>query len=60
MRRVSKNVEDQEEKLHYDVETVTEFSYLGNKITSRSECETTVTSRTRIELAKFRECQHLL
>ena len=24
------NIEDQEEKLHYDVVTVTDFSYLGN------------------------------
>ena len=26
------NVEDQEEKLHDDVETVTDFSYLGDRI----------------------------
>ena len=29
-----KNVEDQKEKLHDDVKTVTEFSYLGDRINS--------------------------
>ena len=54
-----KNVEDQNEKLH-DMETVTEFPYLGNIINSGGVCVTAVTSRTRLGWAKFRECQDLL
>ena len=44
-----KNV-DQKEKLHDDVEIVTEFSYLGDRINSGVSA---VTSRTRIRWAKF-------
>ena len=32
MQRISQNVEDQKEKLHYDVEIVTDFSYQGDSI----------------------------
>ena len=32
------NVEDQKEKLHDDVETVTELSYLGDRINSGGRC----------------------
>ena len=42
-----KNVEDQEEKLHDDVETVTDYSYLGDGINSGG-CEAAVTSKTRL------------
>ena len=42
-----KNVEDQKEKLHDDVETVIDFSYLGDRINSVGGCEVAVTSRTR-------------
>ena len=41
-----KNV-GQEEKLHKDEETVTDFSYLGDRIYSGGGCEVTVTFRTR-------------
>ena len=54
------NVEDQKEKLHDDVETVTEFSYLGDRINSGDVCESAVTSRTRLGRAKYRECQDSL
>ena len=50
------NEEDQKEKLHDYVETVTEFSYLGDRINSGGGCEVAVTSRTRIGWVKFREC----
>ena len=40
---------DQEEKLHEDVETVTDFSYLDNRLNSGGGCEATVTFRTRVE-----------
>ena len=55
-----KNVEDQKEKLYDDMETVTECSYLGDRINSGGGCVAAVTSRTRIEWAKFRECLDLL
>ena len=50
-----KNVEDQKEKLHDGVETVTEFSYLGDRINSGGGCEEAVKTRTRIGWVKFRE-----
>ena len=53
------NVEDEEEKLH-DVETVTHFSYLGDRTDSGGGCEVAVISRTRLGWVKFRECQDLL
>ena len=45
-----KNVEFQKEKLHDDVETVTEFLYLGDRINSGGGCETAVTFRTGISI----------
>ena len=56
----NKNIEDQKEKLHDDVETVTEFSCLGDRINSGGGCEATITYRTRIGRTKFRECQDTL
>ena len=53
-----KNVDDQGEKLHDDVKTVTELSYLGDRINSGG-CKANVISRTRLELTKFRNCQDL-
>ena len=52
-----KNDEDLKEKLHDDVKTVTEFSYLGDRINSAGVCEAAVNSRTIIGRAIFRECQ---
>ena len=43
-----------------DVDTVTEFSYLGDRINSGNGCEAAVASRTRIGWAEFSECQDLL
>ena len=54
------SVEDQKERLHADVETVKEFSYLGCRMNSGGGCEAAVTSGTRVGWAKFRECQDLL
>ena len=48
------------EKLHDDVKTVIEFSYLGDRISSGGGCVAAVTSRTRLGWVKFRECQDLL
>ena len=47
-------------QLHDDVETVTEFSYVGDRINSGGGCEAVVTSRTRTGWAKFREFHDLL
>ena len=54
-----KNEEDQKEALPSDMETVTDFSYLGDKIHSVGGCEAAVTSTTRLGWIKFRECQDL-
>ena len=50
------NVEDQENKLHDNVETVTDFSYLGGRISSGGGCEAAVTSTTRLGLVGFSDC----
>ena len=54
------NVVDQEEKSHDAGETVTEFSYLCDRINSGGGCEAAATSRARIGWACLRECQYLL
>ena len=46
---------DPEDKLH-DVETVTDFSYIGHRIYSGAGCVAAVTSRTRLGWIKFNEC----
>ena len=51
---------EQEEKLYYKVETVREFSYLGNSASAGEACEAAVTARTRWGWAMFRECGKLL
>ena len=58
--KMHKNVEDHKEKLHDDVETVTEFSYQGDRIDSEGGCVADVKSRTRLGWVKFGECQDLL
>ena len=55
-----KNVDNQKGKLHNDVESLTELSYLGDRINSEGECETAVTCRTRIGWVEFRDCHDLL
>ena len=44
---MSQNVEDQEEKLHDDVETAIYFFYLGDRINCGGGCEAAVTCRSR-------------
>ena len=48
---------EQEEKLCDEVETVREFTYLGDRVRG---CEAAVTVRTRCEWVMFRECGELL
>ena len=55
-----KNIDDQEEKLHDDVEPVTDFPYLGDRIISGGGCEAALTSIIRLVWIKFREYQDLL
>ena len=40
----NENVGDQKEKLHHDVETVTELSFVGDGINSGGLCEAAITS----------------
>ena len=54
-----KNVEDQKETLPNDMEAVTDFSYLGDRINSVGGCEVAVTSRTRLGWIRLRDCQDL-
>ena len=49
---------EQEEKLCDEVETVLEFTYLGDRVRADGECEAVVT--TRCWSVKFRECSELL
>jgi len=42
------------------VETVTEFSYSGDRLNATGGCEVTVTARTTIGWMKFRKCNELL
>ena len=51
---------EQEEKLCDDVETVREFTYLGDRVSAGGGCEAAVTARTRCGWVKLRECGELL
>ncbi|XP_006819864.1 uncharacterized protein LOC102808533, partial [Saccoglossus kowalevskii] len=53
-------VVEQEEKLCDEVETVKEFTYLGDKVSVGGGCEAAVTARARFAWVKFRECGELL
>ncbi|XP_006813953.1 uncharacterized protein LOC102807557, partial [Saccoglossus kowalevskii] len=53
-------VVEQEEKLCDEVETVKEFTYLGDKVSVGGGCEVAVTARARFAWVKFRECGELL
>ena len=51
---------EHEKKLCDAVETVGEFTYLGDSVSAGAGCEAAVTARTRCELVKFWECSELL
>ena len=53
-------MEDLKKKMHDDVKTVTEFTYLGDRINSGGGCVVAVTSRTRLGWVKSREYQDIL
>ena len=51
---------EQEEKLCDEVETVSEFTYLGDRVSAGVGCEAAITARTRCGWIKCRECGELL
>ena len=51
---------EQEEKLCDEVETVREFTYLGDRVSVNGGYEAAVTERTRCGWVKLRECGELL
>ena len=51
---------EEEEKLCEYVETVSEFTYLGGRVSAGGGCETALTARTRCVWVKLRECGELL
>ena len=42
------------------METVSKFSYLGDRLNATGGCETAVTARSRFGWMKFRECSEIL
>ena len=51
---------EQKETLHDDVETVREFTYLGDWVNGGGGCEAAVIARTDLGCVKFRECDKFL
>ena len=49
-----------DEKLCDGVETLSKFTYLGDRLNATGWCETAVTARSRIGWMKFRECSEIL
>ena len=49
-----------QKKLLYDVETMTNFSYVDDIINSGGGCEAAVRHKARIGWAKYRDCHDLL
>ena len=50
---------EHEEKLCDEVETLRQFSYLGDRVNAGGGCETAVSVKTRCGWVKFRECCEL-
>ena len=51
---------DLEEMLCHEVETVSEITYIGDKVSAGGGYEVAVTARTRYGWCRFRECGELL
>ena len=51
---------EREEKLCHEVETVREFTCLGDRVIANEECEAAMTARRRCGCVKFTECSELL
>ena len=54
-----KNFKGPNKKLCDGVETVSKFTYLGDRLNATGGCETAVTARSRIGRIKFRECSEI-
>ena len=59
-RSVVKNFKGPDKILHDGVDTVSKFSYLGDRLNANGRCETAVTARTRIGWMKFRKFNEIL
>ena len=59
-RDVVKNFKGPDGILCDGVETVSKFSYLGDRLNATGGCETAVTARRRIGWMKFRKCSEIL
>ena len=59
-RSTVKNFKRLDKKLCDGEETVSKFSYLGDRLNATGGCETAVTARTRIGWMNFRECSKML
>ena len=55
-----RNVKGPNEKLCDAVETLSKFTYLGDRLNATRGCDTAVTSRSRIGWVKLRECSKIL
>ena len=51
---------EQKVKLCDEVETVSELTYLGDRVSAGGGCEVSLTARTRCGWVEFRECGELL
>ena len=51
---------EQEDNLCDEVETVSEFTYVGDRVSAGRGCAAAVTARTRCGFVKFRECGELI
>ena len=54
------NFKGPDEKLCDGVETVSKFTYLGDRLNATGGCETAVTARSRIGWMRFRKCSEIL
>ena len=55
-----KNFKGPDEILSDGVETVSKFSYLGDRLNATGGCKTAVTARSKIGWMRFRECSEIL
>ena len=55
-----KNFKGSDEKLCDGVETVSKFTYLGDRLNATGGCKTVVTATSKIGWMKFRECSEIL
>ena len=59
-RGAVKNFKGSDEKLCDGVETVSKFTYLGDRLNATDGCEAAVTARSRIGWIKFMECSEIV